>query len=320
MLSDRELHLSWEVGKPRPPLNRNYVFTGYRVTKNSKVQIGEYTFEKGDYGDAVVYRGTTTYKLNVGDYFVLTSHTVMPLSAPTLVPQEHYVRITGLYPTLNISDEFSSNVANYQKVGMQKYSTLQGPPGTGKSHFAIGLALYYPSARIVYTACSHAAVDALCEKALKYLPIDKCSRIIPARARVECFDKFKVNSTLEQYVFCTVNALPETTADIVVFDEISMATNYDLSVVNARLRAKHYVYIGDPAQLPAPRTLLTKGTLEPEYFNSVCRLMKTIGPDMFLGTCRRCPAEIVDTVSALVYDNKLKAHKDKSAQCFKMFY
>lgn len=66
---------------------------------------------------------------------------------------------------------------------MQKYSTLQGPPGTGKSHFAIGLALYYPSARIVYTACSHAAVDALCEKALKYLPIDKCSRIIPARAR-----------------------------------------------------------------------------------------------------------------------------------------
>lgn len=78
----------------------------------------------------------------------------MPLSAPTLVPQEHYVRITGLYPTLNISDEFSSNVANYQKVGMQKYSTLQGPPGTGKSHFAIGLALYYPSARIVYTACS----------------------------------------------------------------------------------------------------------------------------------------------------------------------
>ncbi|AAR14802.1 putative orf1ab polyprotein [SARS coronavirus PUMC01] len=320
VLSDRELHLSWEVGKPRPPLNRNYVFTGYRVTKNSKVQIGEYTFEKGDYGDAVVYRGTTTYKLNVGDYFVLTSHTVMPLSAPTLVPQEHYVRITGLYPTLNISDEFSSNVANYQKVGMQKYSTLQGPPGTGKSHFAIGLALYYPSARIVYTACSHAAVDALCEKALKYLPIDKCSRIIPARARVECFDKFKVNSTLEQYVFCTVNALPETTADIVVFDEISMATNYDLSVVNARLRAKHYVYIGDPAQLPAPRTLLTKGTLEPEYFNSVCRLMKTIGPDMFLGTCRRCPAEIVDTVSALVYDNKLKAHKDKSAQCFKMFY
>nr|UET69429.1 ORF1ab polyprotein [Severe acute respiratory syndrome coronavirus 2]UFC70430.1 ORF1ab polyprotein [Severe acute respiratory syndrome coronavirus 2]UFD46939.1 ORF1ab polyprotein [Severe acute respiratory syndrome coronavirus 2] len=320
VLSDRELYLSWEVGKPRPPLNRNYVFTGYRVTKNSKVQIGEYTFEKGDYGDAVVYRGTTTYKLNVGDYFVLTSHTVMPLSAPTLVPQEHYVRITGLYPTLNISDEFSSNVANYQKVGMQKYSTLQGPPGTGKSHFAIGLALYYPSARIVYTACSHAAVDALCEKALKYLPIDKCSRIIPARARVECFDKFKVNSTLEQYVFCTVNALPETTADIVVFDEISMATNYDLSVVNARLRAKHYVYIGDPAQLPAPRTLLTKGTLEPEYFNSVCRLMKTIGPDMFLGTCRRCPAEIVDTVSALVYDNKLKAHKDKSAQCFKMFY
>ncbi|QVN46567.1 ORF1ab protein [Bat SARS-like coronavirus Khosta-1] len=320
VLSDRELHLSWEVGKPRPPLNRNYVFTGYRVTKNSKVQIGEYTFEKGDYGDAVVYRGTTTYKLNVGDYFVLTSHTVMPLSAPTLVPQEHYVRITGLYPTLNISDEFSSNVANYQKVGMQKYSTLQGPPGTGKSHFAIGLALYYPSARIVYTACSHAAVDALCEKALKYLPIDKCSRIIPARARVECFDKFKVNSTLEQYVFCTVNALPETTADIVVFDEVSMATNYDLSVVNARLRAKHYVYIGDPAQLPAPRTLLTKGTLEPEYFNSVCRLMKTIGPDMFLGTCRRCPAEIVDTVSALVYDNKLKAHKDKSSQCFKMFY
>lgn len=46
MLSDRELHLSWEVGKPRPPLNRNYVFTGYRVTKNSKVQIGSTPLKK----------------------------------------------------------------------------------------------------------------------------------------------------------------------------------------------------------------------------------------------------------------------------------
>nr|WCC63191.1 ORF1ab polyprotein [Bat Coronavirus HpHB20] len=320
VVSDKEVILRWEADKPRPPLNRNYVFTGYRITKNSKTQIGEYTFEKSDYGDSVLYKASTTYKLQVGDYFVLTSHSVLPLSAPTLLPQETYTRIVGLYPTFNIPDDYAGNVVNYQKIGMAKYTTVQGPPGTGKSHLAIGVAVYYPTARIVYTACSHAAVDALCEKAFRTLPISKCSRIVPAKARVECFDKFKVNDGTAQYVFSTINALPETSTDVLVVDEVSMCTNYDLSIINARVRAKHIVYVGDPAQLPAPRTLLTRGSLEPENFNSVCRLMKTLGPDIFLGVCRRCPKEIVDTVSELVYENKLKAHKPESGQCFKMFY
>nr|AVP25405.1 orf1ab polyprotein [Rousettus bat coronavirus HKU9] len=320
VLSDRELVLSWETGKTRPPLNRNYVFTGFHITKNSKVQLGEYIFEKGDYGDVVNFRSSTTYKLQVGDYFVLTSHSVQPLSSPTLLPQERYTKLVGLYPALNVPESFVSNVVHYQRVGMSRYTTVQGPPGTGKSHLSIGLALYYPSAKIVYTACSHAAVDALCEKAYKNLPINRCSRIVPAKARVECFSKFKVNDVGAQYVFSTINALPETTADILVVDEVSMCTNYDLSMINARVRAKHIVYVGDPAQLPAPRTLLTKGTLAPEHFNSVCRLMVAVGPDIFLATCYRCPKEIVDTVSALVYDKKLKASKTTTGECYKCYY
>ncbi|URD31198.1 orf1ab polyprotein [Macroglossus bat coronavirus] len=320
VLSERELVLSWEVGKTRPPLNRNYVFTGFHITKNSRIQLGEYIFEKGDYGDVVTYRASTTYRLQVGDYFVLTSHSVQALSSPTLLPQERYTKLVGLYPALNVPEAFVTNVVHYQRVGMARYTTVQGPPGTGKSHLSIGLALYYPSAKIVYTACSHAAVDALCEKALKHLPINRCSRIVPAKARVECFNRFKVNDVGSQYVFSTINALPETTADILVVDEVSMCTNYDLSMINARVRAKHIVYVGDPAQLPAPRTLLTKGTLAPEHFNSVCRIMVAVGPDIFLATCYRCPKEIVDTVSALVYDNKLKANKGSTGECFKCYY
>ncbi|AHY61336.1 ORF1ab polyprotein [BtVs-BetaCoV/SC2013] len=320
IVGERELILVWEAGKSKPPLNRNYVFTGYHITKNSKVQLGEYIFERIDYSDAVSYKSSTTYKLAVGDIFVLTSHSVATLTAPTIVNQERYVKITGLYPTITVPEEFANHVANFQKAGYSKYVTVQGPPGTGKSHFAIGLAIYYPTARIVYTACSHAAVDALCEKAFKYLNIGKCSRIIPAKARVECYDRFKVNETNSQYLFSTINALPETSADILVVDEVSMCTNYDLSIINARIKAKHIVYVGDPAQLPAPRTLLTRGTLEPENFNSVTRLMCNLGPDIFLSMCYRCPREIVNTVSALVYNNKLLAKKEPSGQCFKILY
>nr|YP_009047224.1 nsp13 protein [Middle East respiratory syndrome-related coronavirus] len=320
IVGERQLLLVWEAGKSKPPLNRNYVFTGYHITKNSKVQLGEYIFERIDYSDAVSYKSSTTYKLTVGDIFVLTSHSVATLTAPTIVNQERYVKITGLYPTITVPEEFASHVANFQKSGYSKYVTVQGPPGTGKSHFAIGLAIYYPTARVVYTACSHAAVDALCEKAFKYLNIAKCSRIIPAKARVECYDRFKVNETNSQYLFSTINALPETSADILVVDEVSMCTNYDLSIINARIKAKHIVYVGDPAQLPAPRTLLTRGTLEPENFNSVTRLMCNLGPDIFLSMCYRCPKEIVSTVSALVYNNKLLAKKELSGQCFKILY
>lgn len=151
-----------------------------------------------------------------------------------------------------------------------------------KSHLAIGLAVYYCTARVVYTAASHAAVDALCEKAYKFFNINDCTRIVPAKVRVECYDKFKINDTTRKYVFTTINALPEMVTDIVVVDEVSMLTNYELSVINARIRAKHYVYIGDPAQLPAPRVLLSKGTLEPKYFNTVTKLMCCLGPDIFL--------------------------------------
>nr|AYR18613.1 replicase polyprotein [Betacoronavirus sp.] len=319
IVSDRELILSWEIGKVRPPLNKNYVFTGYHFTKNGKTVLGEYVFDKSELTNGVYYRATTTYKLSVGDVFVLTSHSVANLSAPTLVPQEHYTSIK--FPSVySVPETFQGNVANYQHIGMKRYCTVQGPPGTGKSHLAIGLAVYYCTARVVYTAASHAAVDALCEKAHKFLNFNDCTRIIPAKVRVECYDKFKINDTSRKYVFTTINALPEIVTDIVVVDEVSMLTNYELSVINARVRAKHYVYIGDPAQLPAPRVLLSKGTLEPKYFNTVTKLMCCLGPDIFLGTCYRCPKEIVDTVSALVYDNKLKAKNDKSSLCFKVYF
>lgn len=289
----------------KPPLNKNYVFTGYHFTKNGKTVLGEYVFDKSELTNGVYYRATTTYKLSVGDVFVLTSHSVANLSAPTLVPQENYssIRFASVYSVL---ETFQNNVVNYQHIGMKRYCTVQGPPGTGKSHLAIGLAVYYCTARVVYTAASHAAVDALCEKAYKFLNINDCTRIVPAKVRVECYDKFKINDTTRKYVFTTINALPEMVTDIVVVDEVSMLTNYELSVINARIRAKHYVYIGDPAQLPAPRVLLSKGTLEPKYFNTVTKLMCCLGPDIFLGTCYRCPKEIVDTVSALVYENSLR--------------
>nr|ANJ04714.1 replicase polyprotein [Betacoronavirus 1] len=319
IVSERELILSWEIGKVKPPLNKNYVFTGYHFTKNGKTVLGEYVFDKSELTNGVYYRATTTYKLSVGDVFVLTSHSVANLSAPTLVPQENYssIRFASVYSVL---ETFQNNVVNYQHIGMKRYCTVQGPPGTGKSHLAIGLAVYYCTARVVYTAASHAAVDALCEKAHKFLNINDCTRIVPAKVRVECYDKFKINDTTRKYVFTTINALPEMVTDIVVVDEVSMLTNYELSVINARIRAKHYVYIGDPAQLPAPRVLLNKGTLEPKYFNTVTKLMCCLGPDIFLGTCYRCPKEIVDTVSALVYENKLKAKNESSSLCFKVYY
>nr|UVD39575.1 ORF1ab polyprotein [Equine coronavirus] len=319
IVSERELILSWEIGKVKPPLNKNYVFTGYHFTKNGKTVLGEYVFDKSELTNGVYYRATTTYKLSVGDVFVLTSHSVANLSAPTLVPQENYssIRFASVY---SVPETFQSNVVNYQHIGMKRYCTVQGPPGTGKSHLAIGLAVYYCTARVVYTAASHAAVDALCEKAYKFLNINDCTRIVPAKVRVDCYDKFKINDTTRKYVFTTINALPEMVTDIVVVDEVSMLTNYELSVINARIRAKHYVYIGDPAQLPAPRVLLSKGSLEPKYFNTVTKLMCCLGPDIFLGTCYRCPKEIVDTVSALVYDNKLKAKNESSSLCFKVYF
>nr|BDB46534.1 orf1ab polyprotein [Human coronavirus HKU1] len=319
IVSDREIILCWETGKVKPPLNKNYVFTGYHFTSTGKTVLGEYVFDKSELTNGVYYRATTTYKLSIGDVFVLTSHSVANLSAPTLVPQENYasIRFSSVY---SVPLLFQTNVANYQHIGMKRYCTVQGPPGTGKSHLAIGLAVYYYTARVVYTAASHAAVDALCEKAYKFLNINDCTRIIPAKVRVDCYDKFKINDTTCKYVFTTINALPELVTDIVVVDEVSMLTNYELSVINARVKAKHYVYIGDPAQLPAPRVLLSKGSLEPRHFNSITKIMCCLGPDIFLGNCYRCPKEIVETVSALVYDNKLKAKNDNSSLCFKVYF
>nr|WCC62831.1 ORF1ab polyprotein [Bat Coronavirus RpZJ20] len=320
IIGPRDLLLQWEVGKAKPPLNRNSVFTCFQISKDSKWQVGEFTFEKLDYGsDTVCYKSNVTAKLVPGMIFVLTSHNVLSLKAPTIANQERYSTIYKLYPSLNVDDAYSSLVPYYQLIGKQKITTIQGPPGSGKSHCVIGLGLYYPSARIVFAACSHAAVDSLCHKAAKAYSVDRCSRIIPARARVECYSGFKPNNTAAQYIFSTVNALPEVNADIVVIDEVSMCTNYDLSIVNARVAYKHIVYVGDPQQLPAPRTMITRGVLQPQDYNVVTQRMCGVGPDVFLHKCYRCPAEVVNTVSELVYENKFKPVKDHSKQCFKMF-
>nr|WCC61679.1 ORF1ab polyprotein [Bat Coronavirus HpYN20] len=320
VIGPKELLLSWECGKVKPPLNRNSVFTCFHITKDSKFQVGEFVFEKVDYGsDAVSYKSTSTSKLSPGMVFVLTSHNVQPLRAPTIANQERYSSIHKLYPSFNIADAYSTLVPYYQMIGKQRITTIQGPPGSGKSHCVIGLGLYYPGARIVFTACSHAAVDSLCVKASTAYVNDRCSRIIPARARVDCFSGFKSNNNSAQYLFSTVNALPECNADIVVVDEVSMCTNYDLSVINQRLSYKHIVYVGDPQQLPAPRTMILRGVLEPKDYNVVTQRMCAVGPDVFLHKCYRCPAEIVKTVSEMVYDNKFVPVHPESKQCFKLF-
>nr|APY23514.1 ORF1ab [Infectious bronchitis virus] len=317
VISDRELILSWEPGKTRPPLNRNYVFTGYHFTRTSKVQLGDFTFEKGEGRDVVYYRATSTAKLSPGDIFVLTSHNVVSLVAPTLCPQQTFSRFVNLRPNVMVPECFVNNIPLYHLVGKQKRTTVQGPPGSGKSHFAIGLAAYFSNARVVFTACSHAAVDALCEKAFKFLKVDDCTRIVPQRTTVDCFSKFKANDTGKKYIFSTINALPEVSCDILLVDEVSMLTNYELSFINGKINYQYVVYVGDPAQLPAPRTLLN-GSLSPKDYNVVTNLMVCVKPDIFLAKCYRCPKEIVDTVSTLVYDGKFVANNPESRECFKV--
>nr|QIV13707.1 replicase polyprotein 1ab [Infectious bronchitis virus] len=317
VLSDRELILSWEPGKTRPPLNRNYVFTGYHFTRTSKVQLGDFIFEKGDGKDVVYYKATSTAKLTVGDIFVLTSHNVVSLVAPTLCPQQTFSRFVNLRPNVMVHECFVNNIPLYHLVGKQKRTTVQGPPGSGKSHFAIGLAAYFSNARVVFTACSHAAVDALCEKAFKFLKVDDCTRIVPQRTTIDCFSKFKANDTGKKYIFSTINALPEVSCDILLVDEVSMLTNYELSFINGKINYQYVVYVGDPAQLPAPRTLLN-GSLSPKDYNIITNLMVCVKPDIFLAKCYRCPKEIVDTVSTLVYDGKFVANNLESRECFKV--
>nr|WCC63882.1 ORF1ab polyprotein [Bat Coronavirus McGD16] len=320
IIGPKELLLSWEPGKVKPPLNRNSVFTCFQISKDSKYQVGEFTFEKADYdSDTVIYKSTSTSKLCPGMLFVLTSHNVAPLRAPTIANQERYSSIFKLHPAFNIAEAYAQLVPYYQLIGKQRITTIQGPPGSGKSHCVIGLGLYFPGARIAFTACSHAAVDSLCVKAFTAYARDRCSRIIPARARVDCFNGFKANNNSAQYIFSTVNALPECNVDIVVVDEVSMCTNYDLSIINSRISYRHIVYVGDPQQLPAPRTMITKGVLEPADYNVVTQRMCSVGPDIFLHRCFRCPAEIVNTVSELVYENKFKPVNAESKQCFKLF-
>nr|WCC62309.1 ORF1ab polyprotein [Bat Coronavirus PaGD16] len=320
VLGPKELLLSWEPGKPRPPLNRNSVFTCFQIKKDSKFQLGEFTFEKLDYdSDAVSYKSLATGKLCPGMIFVLTSHNVAPLRAPTMANQERYAAINKLRPTFNIPDAYSNLVPYYQMIGKQRITTIQGPPGSGKSHCVIGLGLYYPGARILYTACSHAAVDSLCVKAATAFNSDVCTRMVPARARVDCFSGFKINNTGAQYIFSTVNTLPDINVDIVVLDEVSMCTNYELSLLNHRVSYKYVVYVGDPQQLPAPRTMISKGVLEPRDYNVVTQRMCAVGPDVFLHKCYRCPAEIVNTVSELVYENKFKPVNPDSKECFKLY-
>lgn len=320
VLGPKELLLSWEPGKARPPLNRNSVFTCFQISKDSKFQVGEFTFEKLDYdSEAVSYKASTTNKLSPGMIFVLTSHNVMPLRAPTMANQERYSTIYKLRPAFNIGDAYANLVPYYQMIGKQRITTIQGPPGSGKSHCVVGLGLYFPGARILYAACSHAAVDSLCVKAITAFNVDSCTRIVPARARVECFNGFKANNNSAQYIFSTVNAVPEVNVDIVVLDEVSMCTNYDLSIVNQRVSYRHIVYVGDPQQLPAPRTMITKGILEPKDYNVVTQRMCAVGPDVFLHKCYRCPAEIVRTVSELVYENKFQPVHPDSKECFKLY-
>uniref|UniRef100_A0AB39AGF7 ORF1ab polyprotein n=5 Tax=Orthocoronavirinae TaxID=2501931 RepID=A0AB39AGF7_9NIDO len=312
----RIIKLSWEIGKKIPPISKNHIFIGYHFNKNGKTQVGDYTLVKCD-GDSYMYKGTSTYRLQVGDTLTLMSHVVTPLSAPPVLVQVSYTRTNYVKDTLNCN-HLLNHFESYNNIIKRRITTVLGPPGTGKSTFAIGLAMYYPSARVCYTASSHAAIDALCDKAVKALPSDECTRIVPTRTTIDCFQGFAINNTHARYVFSTINALPDIKCDIVVVDEISMLTNYELSTVNARLSYNHIVYVGDPYQLPAPRTLLTSGQLEPVDYNLVTNIMVNNGADVMLTRCYRCPAEIVNTVSKLVYGCKLEPVKRPSGACYKV--
>lgn len=309
VLSPNEVAVEWE-DRQLPPMGRSVAFSAY--TPKSMGYVGEYYLTPLG-GESYSLVTTSPYKMAVGTTFVVSQHQVLQLRSPILLPQ-----MTTPTASLVCPKEFQQHSAAYELIATQRLTTVQGPPGTGKSTFAIALGLSF-GPRVVYTAVSHAAVDALAQKAAEYLPHDQCTRIAPKNCHIPIFDKFSFNKRGASYIFSTVQSLPEVVADIVVFDEVSMATNYDLALLNDRVSYTRIVFVGDPCQLPAPRTLLA-GVLEPEHYNKVTARMCTLGTDVFLDKCYRCPKEIVDTVSQMVYRGKLKSVKPPSGKCFKVFF
>lgn len=313
-ITEDRLHLSWHG--PIPPINVNSVFCGYKpVVKGSDMKyalLGDFVFERNT---DTLYTYTSSYlgKLERGYKFVLRTHSIKPLMAPTVIRNT----TSSMYNYVYSRSPFERSIAAFKLLLSNTVSTVQGPPGTGKSYLSIGLACCLVGKRFMFTTASHAGVDALCEKAFKYLPRDKCTRIIPTGAKREVFQGFTVNNKGAQYIFSTINSLPNVDVDIVICDEVGMCTDSDLSLLNERVRYCNIVYVGDPQQLSAPRILCTTA-LPPLYYNTVVNHMIQHGPTVFLTTCYRCPSPIVQLVSTMCYSGKLTT-SNGVGECYSVF-
>lgn len=305
------LDIEWDDVAHKPVVGPKVLFAGYIPCGGGLKFMGEFILTPmldGSYS----FTQMSTSKPCLGMKLKVTTHNVLQLTGPIVANQS---RIPLMYTPAN-SD--SPHLERYLEALTRTYTTVQGPPGTGKSSFAVGFASTFCDLKFLFVSAAHAAVDALALTASKMLPLDDCTRVVPRRCVVEVFKGIPINDLTKRCIFCTFLSLPKITVDVVIVDECSMVTNYDLGIVNTRVKYKHIVYIGDPQQLPAPRMLLSQ-TLEPKDYNVVTRLMCHAGPDVFLDTCYRCPLEVVTTVSRTIYEGRLKGSREASGECFKIF-
>nr|WLJ60743.1 MAG: RdRp [Galaxias nidovirus]WLJ60761.1 MAG: ORF1b [Galaxias nidovirus] len=296
---------------PIPPITLNSKFSAVSGRSN----YGDYVLQRSSSGSHIyTYTSFSGQLLRVGCTLTLLTHNVHRLTAnplPTNVLNVPHIDYQGVHSRYSQQCHFDFFSFVYSNV----LTTVQGPPGTGKSFTICGLPYSFPSSRILYTAASHAAVDAICHKLMAFGHQLECSRLKSLSSHHRTFTNFAINDNSRRIICSTINTLPNTTVDICVVDEVSMTTDADLSLLMSRVRAKRFVYVGDPQQLSSPRTLCSS-TVPPLLYNSVIRLMLKKSPSIFLSTCFRCPKEIVSVCSSKFYDSKLTSHKPVSDKCF----
>nr|DAZ90582.1 TPA_inf: RdRp [Blenny letovirus] len=294
-----------------PPVNANSRFSAM----SGRTSLGEFVLNRTSSGSyRYTYVSLAGIVLKVGVVLKLTSHNVARLTSPP-IPVLHGQLLPLLINMVPLRYTSATQISFFFHVLQNYITTVQGPPGTGKSFLIAGLPEFFPSSRIMFVANSHAAVDAVCKKLFDFGMAAQSTRF-KSNNSVHCtFSGFVFNDSTRRIICSTVNSVPSCSVDIVVVDEVSMCSIADLSFINSRVRARRYVYCGDPQQLSAPRTLC-KTCIAPEKYNHVTRLMVQSGPSIFLDVCYRCPKEIVDVCSAKCYDNKLTAHNSTSGECW----
>ncbi len=302
-------NISWQ-GKV-PPINQNSKF----IAHSGRSNFGEIILKRTSSGSSIyAYESTAGISLKVGCVLKLTSHGVVRLTQPPLLTAP--LALQYVAPGV-VSTRYDNrlSVQFFYDVARKFRTTVQGPPGTGKSFLLAGLPEFFAYSKILYLANSHAAVNALCQKAFNFGLTHECSRIKPMSTTHNIFSGFAFNDNTRRILFSTVNSVPSCTVDIVVLDEVSMCSDSDLSLINSRVRYKRCVFVGDPQQLSATRTLC-RSALDPSIYNSVTRSMIIDGPDIFLDKCYRCPKEVVDICSSLCYNDRLTPVKPVSNECW----